>query len=73
MWLFLNSSEYNNTILKAVNLGEDTDTIAAITGGLLGIYYGADSIKESWKQKLQKYDYIVQLCDDFDRTINIIN
>ncbi len=71
MWLFLNSDEYNNTILKAVNLGEDTDTIAAITGGLLGIYYGADSIKESWKQKLKKYDYIMQLCNDFDRTMSI--
>ncbi len=66
MWLFLNSNDYNNTILKAVNLGEDTDTISAITGGLLGIYYGADSIKESWKQKLKKYDFIVDLCNKFD-------
>ena len=71
MWLFLNSNEYNITILKAVNLGEDTDTIAAITGGLLGIYYGANSIKESWKQQLKKYDYIMQLCDDFDRSNNL--
>lgn len=66
IWLFLNSNDYNNTILKAVNLGEDTDTISAITGGLLGIYYGADSIRESWKQKLKKYDFIVDLCNKFD-------
>ena len=69
MWLFLNSNDYNNTILRAVNLGEDTDTVAACTGGLLGLYYGIESIKSSWKQNLKKYDYIVELCDKFDETI----
>ncbi len=69
MWLFLNSNNYNDTILKAVNLGEDTDTVASITGGLLGIYYGANSIKESWKQKLKRYDFIVDLCNEFDNII----
>lgn len=65
IWLFLNSNDYNITILKAVNLGEDTDTVAAITGGLLGIYYGIDSIKDNWKQTLKRYDYIVDLCNNF--------
>lgn len=69
MWLFLNLNDYNNTILRAVNLGEDTDTVAACTGGLLGLYYGIESIKSSWKQNLKKYDYIVELCDKFDETI----
>ena len=69
MWLFLNSNDYNNTILRAVNLGEDTDTVAACTGGLLGLYYGIESIKSSWKQNLKRYDYIVELCDKFDETI----
>ena len=66
MWLFLNSEDYNTAILKAVNLGDDTDTVGAITGGLLGIYYGVDCIKDSWKQTLKKYDYIVDLCNKFD-------
>lgn len=69
MWLFINSNDYNNTILRAVNLGEDTDTVAACTGGLLGIYYGIENIKSSWKQNLKRYDYIVELCDKFDETI----
>ena len=69
MWLFLSSNDYNNTILRAVNLGEDTDTVAACTGGLLGLYYGIESIKSSWKQNLKRYDYIVELCDKFDETI----
>lgn len=50
-------------------MGEDTDTVAACTGGLLGIYYGIENIKSSWKQNLKKYDYIVELCDKFDETI----
>ena len=69
MWLFLNSDDYNTTILKAVNLGEDTDTISACTGGLLGIYYGIESINDSWKQNLKKYEYITNLCDKFDKIL----
>ena len=69
MWLFMNSNDYNNTVLKAVNLGNDTDTIAAITGGLLGIYYGLDSIKPEWKSQLRKYDYIVELSEKFENKL----
>lgn len=67
LWLFLNADDYNTTILKAINLGDDTDTVGACVGGLLGIYYGIDSIKDEWKQTLKRYDYIVKLCDDFDK------
>lgn len=70
-WLFLNAEDYNTTILKAVNLGDDTDTVGAILGGLLGIEYGADNIKESWKNQLKRYDYIVDLCNKFDVEMKI--
>lgn len=40
LWCFLNSENYSEAVLKAVNLGEDTDTTAAITGGIAGIFYG---------------------------------
>ena len=64
-WCFLNSKDYNETVLKAVNLGGDTDTIAAITGGLLGIHYGIENINKNWRNTLIKYDYIEKLCDQF--------
>ena len=70
LWLFLNSKDYNSTVLKAVNLGSDTDTVAAIVGGLLGIQYGVDSIKESWKRHLKRYEYIKDLCDEFNEIFN---
>lgn len=69
MWLFLNSNDYNTTILKAVNLGDDTDTVAACTGEILGIYYGIENIKNNWKQNLKKVDYIMDMCNKFDETI----
>ena len=71
MWLFLNAEDYNTTILKAVNLGHDTDTVAAITGGLLGIYYGIDNIKSEWKQTLKRYDYILDLCNNLNSALSI--
>ena len=70
LWLFLNSNDYNENILKAVNLGDDADTDADCTGGLLGIYYGSENIKASWKQALKKFEYIVDKCNEFDGIFN---
>ena len=61
IWCLVNSSSYEEVILKAVNLGDDTDTVAAITGGLAGLYYGYDNIPDKWKSKLQKRDWIDSL------------
>lgn len=66
MWLFLNSNDYNSTVIKAVNMGDDTDTVAACTGGLLGLYYGIETINDKWKQDLTRYEYIIEICDKFD-------
>ena len=40
LWVLLNTTSYNQAIIGAINLGNDTDTIGACTGGLAGIYYG---------------------------------
>ena len=37
---------FKNDVLAAVNLGEDTDTVAAIAGGLAGLIYGLDANQE---------------------------
>ena len=67
LYIFLTSNDYNNTILRAINLGDDTDTIGSCTGGLLGFYYGIDSIKENWRKNILKYDYIIDLCNKFEK------
>ena len=69
-WSLLTTDNYNDSIIKAINLGNDTDTIGACTGALSGMYYGIDSIKESWKNDLLRCDYIIELCNEFDNVLN---
>ena len=61
IWCLINTSSYKEAVLKAVNLGDDTDTIAAVTGGLAGLYYTYDGIPVSWRAKVQKKNWIDSL------------
>lgn len=58
LWCLLNTKNYKECVLKAVNLGGDTDTTAAIAGGLAGIVYGYNSIPNEWIEKLKRKDMI---------------
>ena len=60
------TESYKEAVLKAVNLGGDTDTNAAICGGLAGIYYGYDSIPIDWLESIYKLDEIHSLCEKFE-------
>lgn len=46
-----------------MNLGEDTDTIGAIAGGLAGIFYGYDAIPSDWLEVIQRREWIEERCD----------
>lgn len=63
LWCCLNHESYAETVLAAVNLGDDTDTTAAIAGGLAGLYYGLDNIPQDWQKQLPRYDDILKLGD----------
>lgn len=54
IWCFMNCKNYEDTVLTAVNLGGDTDTVAAIAGGLAGLYYGFESIPSKWVNNLAR-------------------
>jgi ADP-ribosylglycohydrolase len=69
IWSFLTTDSYEACVLKAVNLGEDTDTTAAIAGGLAGLYYGFEAIPETWKFQLARYDDIYNLIDRFHESL----
>lgn len=69
LWAFMNSKDYSSAILPAINLGNDTDTVGACTGGLAGIYYGAENINRDWLSKLRKHDYLKNLCNEYDLSI----
>lgn len=52
LWCFLTTDNYKDAVLKAVNLGEDTDTSGAVTGALAGLAYGLGSIPREWLDQL---------------------
>ena len=62
----LNTDNYKEAVLMAVNFGEDTDTTAAVCGGLAGIYYGYDSIPEKWIREINKIDEVESLCERYE-------
>lgn len=69
LWVVLNAKDYREAIIGAINLGDDTDTIGAITGSMAGIIYGYDSIPEEWRSKLIKKDDLLKLCSDFEEVL----
>lgn len=52
---------YADCLLRAVNLGDDADTVAAVTGGLAGIIYSFDSIPDDWVWKIRN-NKLIQEC-----------
>ena len=66
LWCVFNTTNYKDAVLKAVNLGDDTDTVGAITGGLAGIIYGYDTIPSEWLEVLVRKDGIIELVDRLD-------
>lgn len=69
LWCFLNTCSYAEAVLKAVNLGEDTDTTAAVTGGLAGIYYEVENISLEWINTVARKDDIVALSNRLELAI----
>ncbi len=65
LWCWLHMDNYRDCVLAAVNLGEDTDTTAAVAGGLAGIYYGCGGEKgvpEEWIGQIARREWIAELC-----------
>ena len=69
LWCLLNTDNYGDCVLKAANLGWDTDTTAAVAGGLAGAWYGAIAIPQEWSSATAKFYEIKTLCSDFYTSI----
>lgn len=63
IWCLLTTNNYKDAVLKAVNLGEDTDTTGAVTGGLAGLLYGFDNIPTNWVKQIARYADIENLSE----------
>lgn len=64
-----NGTNYEDTVLKAINLGEDTDTIGGITGSIAGMLYGKEAIPNNWLEKLKRKEYLEELAMSFDKEL----
>lgn len=63
IWCLLTTNNYKEAVLKAVNLGGDTDTTGAVTGGLAGLLYGFDNIPTNWIKQIARRDDIEELAE----------
>jgi ADP-ribosylglycohydrolase len=62
LWSLLNTESFEQCLLKAVNLGDDSDTIGAIAGGVAGLFYGYDNIPGQWLQVIKRREWIEEMC-----------
>lgn len=63
VWCLLNTSNYRDAVLLAVNLGYDTDTVGAVTGALAGLYYGEENIPREWLDEIKRKELIEEILE----------
>lgn len=61
VWSLITTDTLEASLLKAVNLGDDADTVGAIAGGLAGVYYGYDAIPGEWREEIIKREWIEKI------------
>ena len=70
IWCAHNTKDYKTSVLRAVNLGDDTDTVGAVTGSITGLLYGYENIPKDWRKKLKSKEYLMDVCQKFDKTLS---
>jgi ADP-ribosyl-[dinitrogen reductase] hydrolase len=55
-WCVFTSDDFESAVLKAVNLGDDADTVGAVTGQIAGAVWGYSSIPDNWVKILYDHD-----------------
>jgi ADP-ribosylglycohydrolase len=69
LWCLLTTNDFPSAVLKAVNLGRDTDTTAAVTGGLAGLCYSFEAIPSKWVNAVARKGDIEELVERFARSL----
>ncbi|WP_431040632.1 ADP-ribosylglycohydrolase family protein [Streptomyces sp. P1-3] len=52
VWALRSTTSYEDAVRAAIDLGGDTDTVAAVTGGLAGAVHGYDAVPTRWTEPL---------------------
>lgn len=64
LWAFYHTTNFTEGALLAVNLGDDTDTVAAIYGMLAGAYYGVNEIPQAWRDQIVMRNVIEKMATE---------
>ncbi|RBP44351.1 ADP-ribosylglycohydrolase [Roseimicrobium gellanilyticum] len=65
VWCLLRGKDFSNTVSSAVNLGDDTDTTACVTGTLAGLHFGLEQIPATWIDQLARRQELDTLFTQF--------
>jgi ADP-ribosyl-[dinitrogen reductase] hydrolase len=63
LWALAHHSTFQETVLAAVNLGEDSDTVGAVAGQMAGALYGLSAVPSEWVRALARADDILALAE----------
>ena len=61
LWAVTETSSFADAVVLAVNLGDDADTVGAVTGQIAGALYGASTIPQRWLKTLAWAEKIKRL------------
>jgi ADP-ribosylglycohydrolase len=70
VWSLVTTRNYRDCVLRAVNLGDDTDTVAAVAGGMAGVAYGIDGIPTEWVDQLARRDELLEISRKFAEKVS---
>lgn len=68
MWSLATTRNFEQAVIRAVNLGNDTDTVGAVTGAMAGVYYGIQAIPKRWLNKLIRSNELEDIATRFAKT-----
>ena len=72
LWAALSAKDFRDGITKATLVGGDTDTYAAIAGGILGARFGVEGIPSAWVAVLQGREIMFEIADRlYDLSSNV--
>ena len=71
VWSLITTDTLEECLLRAVNLGDDSDTVGAIAGGLAALFYGYDSVPEEWRKQIIKEQEIIALCEMMEERFEV--
>lgn len=61
LWAVAKTDNFRDALLLAVNLGDDADTVGAVTGQIAGAKYGYEAIPVEWRKTLAWEEKIARM------------